>query len=135
MKAYKLFREENGKIFSLYKHLLDNSYKDYIEYSKKKKNKKKFPVKKKGPFCAFLFLGRVDDFVLYFGKKNIKYSLYQIEGRQSSYNFVWEQYDGNKYSNITTMFYLAPGTVLVDDFKIIKLVSKYMGKRRIKIGC
>ena len=127
MLAYKVFIERNERIYSFCKHVFDNLNKNYVEYSKTSWNDRKFPIKNSGPFCAFDNLDAVHNFLLCFAKYNIIYSVYQIEAVPSLKDFVWENYNNGIYTKITNIHNLASQTLLVERFKIIKLIYQTTG--------
>jgi len=115
MKAYKVFRIIDGKIYSVCSHVLNNTL-TYLLYNKKNWNKR---ILKKGPFCAFRTLDDAKKFIdKHFDFFNFK--IYKVRGKKSKEKSVWElDIDKNKLE----ISLLPDGTILVDRFKIIKEVE------------
>jgi len=130
MIAYKVFIERNKRIYSTYKHILDYQKKSLIWYAKTRwndRNNSDLFIKNSGPFCAFDNLDTVHSFLVCHAKYNEIYSVYQIECERSLERCVWENYNDGKYAVITHINELSPGTILIDSFKIIKLIYQTTG--------
>jgi len=119
MKAYKIFDMlfNEKRVFSLFPHVTKKDTWCQLEYKKSEKNIRRDG---KGPFCAFNSIKNAKKFIDDMSKKH-DYSLsrywkiFEIECKKSDEEFIYDFIEHKKHHNR-----LAKGTVLVDEFKILK---------------
>ena len=119
MKAYKIFRVIDGKIFSIAQYIYSKSKWGYIPYSKNGWNER---LKRCGPITGFESINDVFRYLSIAYHEDSKYRVYEIEYIPSVDKNVWCSKEKNFYYAFAMGSILQKGTVLMNKFKIIKKV-------------